>query len=143
MALTELAATLVLIVIGLWLTPEGRRFAPHHGGSDVVLYQMVIDDIRHGVPYYEAAAQEQRRHGYPMRPFVVVRPPLLAVTMAALPNDVTSPNPLRWLGPGDIFGYGLCGWSVWARKGWTWRWWYGSARDRDRRDPAHDRLPVP
>lgn len=87
-ALLVLAATLVLIVIGLWPTPEGRRPGPHHGGSDVVLYQRVIDDVRHGVPYYQAAAQEQRRHGYPMRPFVVVRPPLLAVTMAALPNDV-------------------------------------------------------
>jgi hypothetical protein len=85
--LLVLIALLGLIAFGLWTDTEDHRPAPSHGHSDTVLYASVVDRVHHGEPYYRAAAEEQRARGYPMRPFIVVRPPLVAVAMAALPNE--------------------------------------------------------
>jgi hypothetical protein len=50
----------------------------------------VIDRVRAGQPYDLAALIEQRAYGYPVKPFVAVRPPLLALALAALPNRLTA-----------------------------------------------------
>jgi hypothetical protein len=85
--LLVLIALLALTVAGLWTSIHGHGPANSHGHSDTVLYERVIGRVHRGEPYYPVAAEEQRAGGYPMRPFIVVRPPLLAVAMAALPNE--------------------------------------------------------
>jgi hypothetical protein len=56
------------------------------GPSDQDLYRAVIHRLKQGEPYPRAAVEEHRRRGYPLRPFVVVRPPLLAVALSWAPN---------------------------------------------------------
>ena len=59
--------------------------------SDLGLYDAVAERVRHGDGYYQAAVQEMRaRPGYPLRPFVTVRPPLLAEIQATLPHAVAT-----------------------------------------------------
>lgn len=57
--------------------------------ADVLLYRDIIDRVRGGGNYYEVAAEAQRAMGYPMRPFVTMRLPTLAVLQATLPPIVT------------------------------------------------------
>lgn len=64
--------------------------AAEGGASDLALYQSIVDHVRHGENYYQAAASEMRTGGYPLRPFVTVRPPLLAVVQAALPGPIVA-----------------------------------------------------
>lgn len=52
--------------------------------GDLVLYRAIDDQVRQGQGYYAAAARLHRAKGYPLRPFVTVRPPLLAWTYARL-----------------------------------------------------------
>lgn len=53
--------------------------------ADVVLYQTIVDRVRHGGDYYVVAADAQRSGDYPLKPFVTFRLPTLAVTLALLP----------------------------------------------------------
>ena len=56
--------------------------------ADVVLYQTIIGNIRHGGSYYPVTAEALRNGNYPLRPFVVFRLPTLAVIEGALPDIV-------------------------------------------------------
>jgi len=78
--------TVILIGLGLLLprSPEPRAGAGKQ--NDLVLYQTIIEAMRGGQGYYQAATEAQRARGYPLRPFLAVRPPTLAVAMSALPN---------------------------------------------------------
>lgn len=80
------------------LSPDLRTPAPDAApsptiaiaDSDLGLYDAIVARMRHGDSYYRAATQEMRaRPGYPLRPFVTVRPPLLAEVQATLPHVVT------------------------------------------------------
>jgi hypothetical protein len=51
---------------------------------DLVLYDRIIQGIRDGGNYYSVAARELRAGGYPLRPFVAFRPPLLAELLARI-----------------------------------------------------------
>jgi len=53
--------------------------------ADIVLYEAIVDGVRHGGNYYEIAAQELRRGDYPLRPFVTFRLPTLAMVQALMP----------------------------------------------------------
>jgi hypothetical protein len=53
--------------------------------ADVVLYETIVDRIRHGDGYYTAAAESLRSGNYPMKPFVTFRLPTLAQVQALLP----------------------------------------------------------
>jgi hypothetical protein len=53
---------------------------------DLIVYDHVIDGVRNGQSYYAAAAGELRRFGYPLRPFVVFRPPALAELLGHVPT---------------------------------------------------------
>jgi MFS family permease len=55
------------------------------GATDAGLYRAIVARVRKGQDYETAAVAEHRRLGYPLRPFVVVRPPALATALAALP----------------------------------------------------------
>ena len=54
--------------------------------ADIVLYEAIVDGVRHGGNYYEVAAQELRRGDYPLRPFVTFRLPTLAMVQALMPH---------------------------------------------------------
>lgn len=87
-----LAALLVLIV-GLTIlslrVPAARPMAVD-APTDIVLYQEIVDGVRHGGGYYGVAADALRAGGYPMHPFITFRLPTLAVVQAALPLWATA-----------------------------------------------------
>ncbi|HEX8555132.1 MAG TPA: hypothetical protein VF695_10530 [Sphingomonas sp.] len=56
--------------------------------TDLALYTGIVDAIRHGDGYYQAAADALRAGGYPLRPFVTFRLPTLAVIQATLPGPI-------------------------------------------------------
>ena len=80
------ALAVLLLIVGL---VTGVQPAPRGGppGDDSTLYRKVIEDVRAGQAYYPAAVREQRAAGgYPLRPFVTVRTPVLAEVLARLPG---------------------------------------------------------
>ena len=50
----------------------------------MMLYRDIVAQMQQGTGYYEAAAQQQRAHGYPTRPFVTIREPALYKLAASL-----------------------------------------------------------
>ncbi|WP_375398816.1 hypothetical protein [uncultured Sphingomonas sp.] len=54
--------------------------------ADVMLYESIVDGVRHGGNYYEVTAAALRAGDYPLRPFVTFRLPTLAVVQAAMPE---------------------------------------------------------
>ena len=63
------------------------RAAPVSGPTDIGLYQHATEAARHPASYYAEVVAEQRREGYPLRPFLTVRPPTLAFLLAPLPGE--------------------------------------------------------
>lgn len=57
--------------------------------ADVLLYQTIVESVRHGGDYYAVAAEELRTGDYPLKPFVTFRLPTLAVVQASLPDWAT------------------------------------------------------
>jgi hypothetical protein len=77
--------------------------------QDAELYRSVVERVRSGQPYYEAAGAELRARGYPRRPMFNWRQPTYALLLAHLPRSFPSPLlgllmaatlllTLRWLG---------------------------------------------
>lgn len=56
--------------------------------TDVVLYETIVANVRHGGDYYPVTADALRAGNYPLRPFVVFRLPTLAMIEAAIPDMV-------------------------------------------------------
>ena len=90
-------ARALLVVLGLsislclWVArtplpdpPPSRAHPP--GTTDAGLYRAIVARVRNGQDYESAAVAEHRRLGYPLHPFVVVRPPALATLLARLPQ---------------------------------------------------------
>ncbi len=87
LAALALAGLMGLLAAGLWAAPwTDTGLVP--GPTDAALYERIIADVRQGAPYYVAATRAQRSLGYPLRPFVTVRMPVLAVGLAALPSPL-------------------------------------------------------
>jgi hypothetical protein len=89
-------AALVLMLFGSLMTPAfqepARPAVSAHaeaGMSDIKLYRKIIARVAAGEGYYAAVTQEHRRYGYPLKPFVTVRPPTLAWLYAGLGVDGT------------------------------------------------------
>ncbi|MGZ3370431.1 MAG: hypothetical protein ACXU8X_16040, partial [Caulobacteraceae bacterium] len=101
---------LLLLVVGLL---AGVQVSPRGGppGDDSTLYLKVIDDVRAGQGYYPAALREQRAHGYPVRPFVTVRTPVLAEALAQLPG------PLARRAMAGAFALIVAGAWIWRLRG--------------------------
>jgi hypothetical protein len=57
---------------------------------NVPLYAGIVAKVRAGAPYAQTAVAAQRAGGFPLRPFVTVRPPALAELMARLPDLATA-----------------------------------------------------
>ena len=84
LALAGLAA---LVVYGLVLAARPGTLVVQNvppEQSDLVLYRAIAARVAAGENYYAAATAEQRAEGYPLRPFVTVRPPTLATVQATL-----------------------------------------------------------
>jgi hypothetical protein len=60
------------------------------GPGDKDLYRAIVHRVKLGEPYARAAVEEHRARGYPLRPFVVVRPPALAIMLSLAPNLVVA-----------------------------------------------------
>ena len=108
--LAALIAALLLALAGPAPALAAPASAPAvervHG--DVALYRAVAHKVAHGEGYYNAVAELYRAHHYPTRPFVAVRPPLLA-WIEALVGDAAMP----WLGlAATLIATGLWMWRL-------------------------------
>lgn len=56
--------------------------------SDLILYSDVVAGVAHGDNYYLVATRALRQGGYPVKPFIAVRLPTLAVVSGALPPAI-------------------------------------------------------
>lgn len=88
------AAMAIALVVAACLPPRGvERFynEPVQDSvtliSDSRLYQHVSARLAEGEGYYEASADENRRHGYRLVPFFTVRPPAFAWFAAFAPLE--------------------------------------------------------
>lgn len=71
---------LLLLVMSIWCltaTPPPIKVAKRGGYTDVHLYHDIAAATAKGVPYHQAAAEAQRAHHYPLKPFVTMRLPTL------------------------------------------------------------------
>ena len=86
----------VLLVCASWLALLGPAPPPvsHDPArraddqADVVLYEGIVEGVRHGGRYYQVAADALREGHYPLKPFVAFRLPTLARIEALLPRWV-------------------------------------------------------
>lgn len=77
---------LLLVAASVWCltdNPPPVHLAKKGGYTDVHLYHDITAAVVAGKPYHQAAAELQRQHHYPLRPFITMRLPTLA-EMAAL-----------------------------------------------------------
>ncbi len=80
-----LAGLMLLIGYGLLITitsyhppaPNAKPIA-NPASLDMMLYRGIAARVAQGEGYYTASVSEHRARGFPLRPFVTVRPPLLA-----------------------------------------------------------------
>ncbi|TCP33656.1 hypothetical protein [Sphingomonas sp. BK235] len=79
-----LAALLILVTLGLATPAAPAPPAAPSASGDAALYRAIDRRVRAGEGYYAAAADEQRRRDFPLRPFVTVRLPTRAWIYAAL-----------------------------------------------------------
>ena len=115
--LSRIAAALILvalaatIALGLGETAAPARAAPARaaqtpanpaGASDLSLYRAIVQRVRRHEPYEAAAVAELRAGHYPLKPFVAVRPPLLALSLARLPDEKTADLCLALLAMGVV-----------------------------------------
>jgi hypothetical protein len=94
-AMAILALTIMLSAYGVAATMTPAPVAPtvtNPMKHDAELYRAVAARVAQGESYYQAAATEQRLRGFPLKPFLTVRPPLLATVTAA----VGGPDAMGW-----------------------------------------------
>ncbi|SRR6266404_769895 len=82
-----LALVVGLVALGLArkVDPSPPKLPRDYG--DVALYNSIVGHVQSGESYYRSTIHEHRHRGYPLRPFVTVRLPTLAWTMAMLPGE--------------------------------------------------------
>ena len=119
-AIAILAGIAALVALGLALS--FGQTAPKPGGapgaSDLALYRTVVQRVRAGEPYEQAVVAAQRAGHYPLKPFVVVRPPLLAEALARLPNEVAGDILLAVLAAATAGAWVIRLRSLWPRPLW-------------------------
>ncbi len=91
--LERLPRPLALLVLALFALaaawcfatpPQAPDVAGPGGYTDLMLFRDITERVAQGTPYYQAAAELQRQHLYPLRPFITVREPTLYVLAAQL-----------------------------------------------------------
>ena len=85
--LLPILAALLLAVLGLVAGAAHERAAPTSGPTDLSLYAHAAAAAAHPSTYYAQVIAEQRREGYELKPFLVVRPPALSFLLAALRTE--------------------------------------------------------
>lgn len=85
------AAAVLVLAIGLVVLGVTHPYAPVQAhasvkNGDLAVYNHIIERMRRGQPYEQAAIAVQRASGYPVRPFLAIRPPLLANLLVLLPG---------------------------------------------------------
>lgn len=94
LGLAALVVTAALMLLGLGdVSPRDRPVAD----GDRDLYARIINQVHAGEPYDQAVLHDLRAVDGPTRPFLTVRPPLLATAMAALPDRSSRVLSLRLL----------------------------------------------
>ena len=92
---------LSLIAYGLVAAPAPvpRALTPAtRSTGDAAFYRDVAERVRHGDDYYVASAEELRRRGGALYPFVTVRPPLLTWLIADVGGEANAAVALLLLG---------------------------------------------
>ncbi len=92
-AIALLAALAWLLIFAAWpapSSPQPKMRASVSEQSDLDLYRDTIRRVGAGEPYYPTAADELRKGGYPLKPFVTFRLPTLALFYAHVPEIVMS-----------------------------------------------------
>jgi hypothetical protein len=98
LAFIVLAALAALILVGLLLALHPSPVTPPaHAVNGFTLYGRIIERMRAGEAYEPAAVSELRAEGGPLKPFVTVRPPLLAEALSRLPDPQTRDRALQFL----------------------------------------------
>ena len=89
-AIALLGALAALLIIVAWpvATPQPHGRASEIEQSDPDLYRAIIGRVAAGEAYYPVAADQLRKGGYPLKPFVTFRLPTLAMAYAYLPAIV-------------------------------------------------------
>ena len=82
--LALLAAALILVAWPVASSPAPQVRASETEQSDLDLYRDTITRVAAGEAYYPVAADELRRGGYPLKPFVTFRLPTLVAVYAAI-----------------------------------------------------------
>ncbi|HEU4960220.1 MAG TPA: hypothetical protein VFT56_07405 [Sphingomonas sp.] len=107
-AIVLIAAVLAACLLALPRTAPGPADrdsgAAARDHADVVLYDSIVDAMRHGGAYYPVTANALRAGEYPLRPFFTFRLPTLAVVEAALP-EATMVALLYLLMAGVVFAW--------------------------------------
>lgn len=88
--LASLAALLILAAWPVSSTPQPKTRASESEQSDLDLYRDTIRRVGAGEPYYPTAADQLRKGGYPLKPFVTFRLPTLAMIYAQVPEILMS-----------------------------------------------------
>lgn len=81
-----IVAALLLMALGLMGGALPDRIVQPAGPTDLGLYADAVQAARHPLTWYATVIAEQRAQGYPLKPFVAVRPPALSFLLAALPD---------------------------------------------------------
>lgn len=115
------------IAVSLSPLAKGRADAQSRGANDMTLYRDTVARVAAGERYYDVAAEELRKQGYPTRSVFNWRTPLLIWLLAALPSPLAGQATLgalavvlilwactaivreRGLAAGAICGILLCG----------------------------------
>jgi hypothetical protein len=85
--LLPILAALLLVALGLMTGAARERAGPASGPTDLGLYAYAASAAAHPSTYYAQVIAEQRRQGYELKPFLVVRPPALSFLLAALKTE--------------------------------------------------------
>jgi hypothetical protein len=117
-----LAIAALLIAAGLALNLQPVPAAAPGQGLDALLYKRIVQDVAAGQSFYTAAPRELRRAGYPLRPFMAIRPPLLAVSLARLPNETTRRGVVAALAVVTLAAWGWRLRGLWAREPVRYIW---------------------
>ena len=92
-AIALLLALFATLLIAAWpapSTPKPKMRAAETEQSDLQLYRDIIARVGNGESYYPVAADELRKGGYPLKPFVTFRLPTLTFAYAHLPEILLS-----------------------------------------------------
>lgn len=89
LALSILIALVAALLLAAWPAgpaPQPKMRASEAEQSDLQLYRDIIARVATGEAYYPVAAEELRKGGYPLKPFVTFRLPTLTFAYAIVPE---------------------------------------------------------